>query len=127
MGNTVCHAVQLVIVLTFVDPHTPQNDAGVISVLQHHLPGVFHGLLFPVRAADVLPAGNLREHQQTEAVALVKEIVTLGVVGGAHRDTSQFFLEDSSVLPLETFWSGVADVGPALVPVQPPQEGLLPI
>ena len=84
VGNAVCHAVQLVIVLAFIDPHAPQHDAGMIPILQHHFPGVFHGLLLPVRTANVLPAGNLRKYQQSQPVALVQKIVALRIVGGAH-------------------------------------------
>ena len=99
----------------------------MIAVLQHHLPGVFHRLILPVLPADVLPARDLREHQQPQAVAFVDEILALGIVGGAHRHAGKLLLQDSRVLPLKPLRSGVAHIRPALVPVQPPQEGLLPV
>ena len=123
MGYGVGHPVEGVVVRAFVDPHAPQNDGGMIPVLENHFPGVLHRLSLPVAVADVLPAGNFREHQQTQPIALVQEVVALGIVGGAHGVAGQLPLQNPGILPLEAFRSGVAHVGPALVSVQPPQEG----
>ena len=95
----------------------------MVPVLENHFPGVLHRLSLPVAAADVLPAGNFREHQQTQPVALVQEVVALGIVGGAHGVAGQLLFQNPGILPLKAFRGGVAHVGPALVPVQPSQEG----
>ena len=123
VGYGVGHPVEGVVVRAFVDPHPPQHDGGMVPVLENHFPGVLHRLSLPVAAADVLPAGNFREHQQTQPVALVQEVVALGIVGGAHGVAGQLPLQNPGILPLEALRSGVAHVGPALMSVQPPQEG----
>ena len=127
MGSGVGAAVQLVVVLTFVDAHAPEDDAGMVAVLQHHLPGVFHRLIFPVFSAYVLPAGNFREHQQSQSVAFVDKILALGIVGSAYRHAGKLLLQNPRVLPLEPLRNGVAHIRPALVPVQSPQESFLPV
>ena len=99
----------------------------MIAILQHHLPGVLHCLLLPAFVADMLPAGNLRQHQQSLAVTFVQKILALGIVGGADRVAAQLLLQDPGVLPLQPFRRSVAHIGIALVPVQPPEEDLLPV
>lgn len=99
----------------------------MVAVLQHHLPGVFHRLIFPVFSAYVLPAGNFREHQQSQSVAFVDKILALGIVGSAHRHAGKLLLQNPRVLPLEPLRNGVAHIRPALVPVQSPQESFLPV
>ena len=99
----------------------------MVAVLQHHLPGVFHRLIFPVFSAYVLPAGNFREHQQSQSVAFVDKILALGIVGSAHRHAGKLLPQNPRVLPLEPLRNGVAHIRPALVPVQSPQESFLPV
>ena len=127
MGDGVGAAVKFVVVQALVDPHAPENDAGVVPVLEHHLPGVLTGLLLPLFVPDVLPAGDLGEHQQTLTVALVDKIPALGVVGGADGVALQLVPQNPGVLPLQMLRGGVADGGIALVPVQAPEEGLFPV
>ena len=127
VGGGIGAAVQLVIVLTFVDAHAPEDDAGMVAVLQHHLPGVFHRLIFPGLPTDVLPARNFRKHQQSQPVAFVDKILALGIVGGTHRHAGKLLLQDPRVLPLEPLRNGVAHIRPALVPVQATQESLLSV
>ena len=100
MGQGIGAGVQLVIVLTFVDAHPPQHDGWVAPVLQNHLPHVLHRLILPPLAADVLPAGDFGEHQQTAAVAFIQEILALGIVAGAHRIAAQFLFQNAGILPL---------------------------
>ena len=127
MGGGVGAGVQPVVVQALVDPHPPQHHGGVVPVLQHHLPDVFHRLILPGGVPDVLPAGQLGEHQQAKPVALVQEILALGVVAGANSVTAQLLLQNAGVLPLEVLRGGIAHVRIALVAVQPPQEGLFAV
>ena len=127
MGDGVGAFVQFVAILAFVDAHAPKDDAGVVAVLLYHFPHIFAGLFLPIVITDVLPAGNFREYQQTQTVTFVEEIVTLRIVGGAHRHTAQFFFQNAGVLPLQAFRSGVADVGVALMAVETPKEGFLTV
>ena len=76
--------IERVVVAAFVDAHAPEDDARVVAVLLHHLLGVAHGLLLPLVAADVLPAGDLREDEQTQLVAPVDEVRALRIVARAH-------------------------------------------
>ena len=127
MSQGVGPGVKFIVVHALVNAHTPENDAGVVPILQHHLPQVFQCLLLPGPVPDVLPARQLREHQQAQPVALVNKVPALGIVGGTHRVALQLLLQDPGVLPLQTLRRGVADIGIALVPVQPPEEKLLPV
>ena len=120
-------AVERVVVLALVDAHAPQHDARVIAVLRHHLAHVLHGLILPGRVADVLPAGDFGEDQQTQAVALVDEVLALRIVRGAHGSALQLLLEDARVLALQMLGRGVADVGVVLVAVQAAQEELFAV
>ena len=111
--------VEGVVVLALVDPHAPEHDRGMVAVLRHHLAHVLHGLVDPLLVADMLPAGDLGKDQQTAAVALVDEEAALRIVGGAHGGELQLLGEDARVLALQAFGRGVADIGPALMAVEP--------
>ena len=47
VGDGIGAFVQLIAVLTFVDPYTPEDDAGMVAVLRHHFLYIFAGLFFP--------------------------------------------------------------------------------
>ena len=117
MGQGVGPGIEFIVVHALIDAHTPENDAGVVAVLQHHLPQVFQCLLLPGLVPDVLPARQLREHQQAQPVTFVNKMPALGIVGGAHRVALQLLLQNPGVLPLQTLRRSVADIGIALVPV----------
>ena len=127
MGNLICAGVEGIVVHALVDAHAPQDDAGVIAVLQEHLLQHLAGGVLPVVVPDVLPARQFSEHQQPPPVALVQKIRTFGVVAGAHGGAVQFFLQNAGILPLQAFRGGIADVRKALVPVQAPQKGLFAV
>ena len=116
-GNGICALVQFVIVLALVDANAPHHDTGMVTVLQHHLPGVDHCLILPFLTADVLPAGDFREYKQAEAITFVDKVVALGIVGSADRHAAQFFLQNTGILPLEAFRGRIAHIRPALMPV----------
>ena len=99
----------------------------MVAVLEDHVLHIFQGLVDPHIVADVLPAGDLGEDQDASAVALVQEMVALGIVGGADRVAAQLLLKDTGILPLKALGGGVAHVGIALMPVQTPHEGLLSV
>lgn len=99
----------------------------MIAVLQEHLLQHLAGGVLPVVVPDVLPARQFSEHQQTPPVALVQKILALGVVAGAHSGAVQLLLQNAGILPLQAFRCGVTDVRVALVSVQTPQKGLLPL
>ena len=127
MGDFVGAGVEGIVIHALVDAHAPQDDAGVIAVLQEHLPQHLAGGVLPVVVPDVLPARQFSEHQQTPPVALVQKILALGVVAGAHGGAVQLLLQNAGILPLQAFRCGIADVRVALVSVQPPQKGLFAV
>ena len=127
VGDLVGARIEFVIVHALVDAHTPQYDAGVIAVLQQHLPQHGAGAVFPCTIADVLPAGQLGKYKQTQSVTFIKKILALRVMARAHRIAVQLVFQDAGVLPLQAFRRGVANVGVALVAVQPAQKGLFPV
>ena len=92
MGQGIGTAVKLIIVNTLVYPHAPEDYTGVIAVLEYHLPYILHSLILPLFVPDVLPAGQLGKHRQTQPVAFVYEILALGIVGGAHGGAFKFLL-----------------------------------
>ena len=127
MGDFVGAGIEGIVVHALVDAHTPQDDAGVIAVLQEHLLQHLAGGVLPVVVPDVLPARQFSEHQQTPPVALVQKILALGVVAGAHGGAMQLLLQNAGILPLQAFRCGVTDVRVALVSVQTPQKGLFAV
>ena len=126
-GQGIGPGVEAVIVPALVDPDAPEDDAGMVAVLQDHVLHVLQRLIDPQRIADVLPAGDLGEDQDASAVAFVQEVVALGIMGGAHRVAAQLLLKDPGILPLEALGGGVAHVGVALMAVQTSEEGLLAV
>ena len=77
----------------------------MIAVLHDHFFGILYRLALPVPAADVLPAGDLREDQQSQPVTFVDKVLALGVMGGTHRHTAQFVLQNTGILSLKLFGS----------------------
>ena len=92
MCNGVCAPVEIVVVHAFIYTHAPEHDTRMIAVLHYHLAHVLHGLCFPLLAADMLPAGQLGEYEQSLAVALVDEIPALRIVRGAHGVAAELVL-----------------------------------
>ena len=119
--------IQSVIVPGLVDAHAPEDDGGVVAVLAHHVLHVAQGLGLPVVAADVLPAGDLGEHQQAQLVAAVDEVGGLGIVGGADGVAVELVFQNVGVQLLHAGGHGVAHVGVALVAVEAPELHLFAV
>ena len=66
--------IEIVIVLRFVDAHAPQNNRGMIPVAPDHFAHVADRYILPGLVADVLPAGNLLQHQQAEFIAGIQKM-----------------------------------------------------
>ena len=113
--------IERVVVHGFVDAHAPEDDGRMVAVLPHHVLGIAHRLLLPVRIPDVLPAGDLGEYQQSQFVAAVDKMLRLGIVRGAHGVEPQLALENVGIQPLHRARHRVADVRIALVAVEPDQ------
>ena len=110
--------VEVVVVLRLVDAHAPDDDGGVVPVALDHAAHVFHRLVLPSLATDVLPARDLFKHQQADLVAAVQKVGGLRVVRGAHQVALEHVFHHVSVFFLRALAHGVAHVGEALVAVQ---------
>ena len=93
----------------------------MVAALAHHLTAVLQSLCLPAFVTDVLPAGHLDKYQHAQLVTGVQKRRALGAVAGAHGVAAQIFFQDLGVQPLHTVRHGVALIGKALMPVQPPQ------
>ena len=118
MGHGVGGGIKSIIVGAFIDPHAPDENTGVVAVLDHHVPDIGDGNVLPGLAADMLPAGDLGKDQQTQFIAAVQEGVALGIVGGSHHIDAQFVFQNVCIQGLSTGRSSIADVSPALMSVQ---------
>ncbi len=90
--------VEVVVVARLVDAHAPENDGGMVPVAANHAADVVDGDLLPGLVADVLPAGNLFEHQQADLVAAIEEVARLRIVRGADDVAVQIVAQDVGVL-----------------------------
>ena len=127
VGNGVGYRVQLVVVCGLVDPHAPQDHGWVVAVLHDHLMHVGLCLLLPGFIPQMLPAGDLGEHQQPQLVAPVHKMLGLGIMGGAHGVQPQLPAQDIGVQPLHGCRHSVAHIGVGLVAVQAPELELSPV
>ena len=117
----------LIVIGAFVDPDTPQKDAGMIAILQHHLFYILDRLIFPCLVPDILPARNLCKDQQPQLIAPVQESMALRVVAGTHGVAAQFIFQDLCVQRLRAIRYRIAHIRPALMTVQAAQFDFLPI
>ena len=114
--------IERVVVAALVDADAPQHDRRMVAVLQHHFAHVVDRLLLPCFVADVLPAGDLREHQKPELVAGVDEVLTLRIVRRAHRVAAKLLLQDPRVLALKPLRRGIAHVRIRLMAIESAQK-----
>ena len=78
---------------------------------------VVDGKVFPCLVADVLPTGNLLEHQQSDLIAGIEEMARLRIVRGADDIALQVLAQNDGVTALDAGRHGLAD----------PREGLMAI
>ena len=90
--------IEVMIVLRFIDANAPDNDRGMVPVALYHTADILDRLRLPGGAANVLPARDLFEHEQTNAVAMVEEVSGLWVVRGAHDIALQHPLHQFGIL-----------------------------
>jgi hypothetical protein len=113
--------IEVVVVLRLVNAHAPQYDRRMIPVPPHHPAHVVDGDQLPRLIPNVLPAGNLLEHQQPDLVAGVQKMPRLRIVRGAHDVAPQVLPQNLCVLPLRATRHGLPNPRKGLVTVQPAQ------
>ncbi len=121
VGQRVGAGVEVVVVARLVDAHAPEHDGGVVPVAANHAADVVHGEVLPGLVADVLPAGNLFEHEQADLVAGVEEVARLRVVGGADDVAVEILAQDDGVLALHAGGHGLAYPWEGLMAVEAAQ------
>jgi hypothetical protein len=93
--------IEVVIVARLVDADAPENDGGMVPVAANHAAYVVDGDVLPGLVADVLPAGNLFEHQQADLVAGIEKMARLRIVRGAHDVAVQILAQDVGIAALD--------------------------
>jgi len=93
----------------------------MVPVAANHAAHVVNGDQLPRFVADVLPAGNFLEHQQSNFVAGIEKVARLRIVRGAHDVAPELVTEDVRVPALGAARHGLADEGKGLMAVQSAQ------
>ncbi len=118
VGEGVSADIEIVVVARFVDAHAPEDDAGMIPIAADHAADVVDGDELPRLVADVLPAGNFLEDEETHLVAGVEEMAGLRIVRSAHDVAMEFVPEDARIAALGAAGHGLADEGEGLMAVE---------
>ena len=92
--------VEVMIVAGFVNADAPQNDAGMIPIATNHAADVVDTEQLPGLVANVLPARDFFEHEQSQFVASVEEVPGLRIVRCTHDIAVQVPPQNFSVAPL---------------------------
>jgi len=93
----------------------------MIPVASNHAADIVDGDLFPCFIADVLPTGNLFEHEEANLIAAVEEVARLRVVRSAHNVAVELMAENVGILALHAGGHGLAHKGEGLVAVEAAQ------
>ena len=113
--------VEVVVVARLVDAHAPQHDRGMVPVAADHAAHIVDGDVLPRLVADVLPAGNLFEHQQSDFVAAIEKVPRLRIVRGAHDVAAEVRAQNVRIAPLHAARHRLADIGKGLVAIESAQ------
>ena len=121
MRQRVGARVEIVVVPRLVDAHAPQDDGGMIPVAADHAADIVDGDILPGFIADVLPAGNLFQHQQADFVAGIEEVARLRIVRGANDVALELVAQDLRVAALHAAGHGLAHPGKGLMTIESAQ------
>src|SRR5437879_5345402 len=80
VGQSIRAGVETVIVLRFIDSHSPKNNGRMIPVPPDHTANVIDRNLLPGLWADVLPPWNFLQYQKSNFIAAVKKVPRLGIM-----------------------------------------------
>jgi hypothetical protein len=121
MRQCIRAGVEVVIVSGLIDSHPPKNDGGMIPVAADHTANVVNGNILPGLITDMLPAGDLFQHEKAHFVASVKKMARLGIVRSANDVALEFVTQDIGVPALHATGHRLTDPGKGLVAIQPSQ------
>src|SRR5436309_15475516 len=85
--------------------------------LNHHL-DILEGEVLPIVIADVLPAGNFLEDQQSIFIATIEKVGRLWIMRRAHDVALEFFAQNPRVALLDSRGHRLTNVGKSLMAVQ---------
>ena len=100
MGSRIGALIEVIIILGFIDAHTPENDGGMIAILQDHFTGISDSLFFPGSITDMLPSRDLCKDQHSAAVTFIQKVLTLGIMAGTYSIAAQLLLKNTYIFPL---------------------------
>src|SRR5260370_38716426 len=102
MGQSVGTRVEIMIVVGFVDAHSPKNNRGMVPVAPDHTPDVINRKLLPGFVANMLPSGNLFQHEESHFIAAVEKGARLWIVRWANSIAMHLVAEYLSITPLHS-------------------------
>src|SRR5215472_6332347 len=127
LGQAISAGIEVVIILRFVHAYAPKHNRGMVPIAANHATDVVHRQILPGLVADVLPAGNLFQHQEAHFIASIKKVWRLRIVRGANDIHLQLILENMSVAPLDPCRHRLAHKRKRLVMVQPAEFDHFPV
>src|SRR5215471_20014270 len=110
--------VEVMVVLRFVNTHSPQNYGGMVPVTPDHATDIVNCQILPLLISNVLPARDFFQHQESQFIAGIKKMRRLRVVRSANNVAFQFLLENLSVPPLHPSRHGLTNDRKSLVTVE---------
>src|SRR6185369_16906459 len=90
----------------------------MIPVATHHFLNITHRQILPLLIADVLPARNLFEHEQTILVTRIQEVRRLRIMRRAHNVALQLLLENPRIAFLHARRHRLADERKSLMSIE---------
>ena len=118
MGGSIGALIKRILIYRLIDPHTPQNNGCMIPILQYHIPDVLHRLFFPCFISDMLPAGKLREYEQSQLITPIQKIMGLRIMRGPHGIDTEFLFQNIRICFLHGCGHRIPDIRITLVTVQ---------
>src|SRR6476661_134199 len=93
----------------------------MIPVAANHTTHVVDRNILPGFIADMLPAGDLFQNQQSDFIAGIDKVPRLRVMRGANNIALQLVAKDIGVTTLNAPGHGLTDPREGLMAIQPPQ------
>src|SRR6266571_2295113 len=115
VGQGVRARVEIVIIPGLINPHAPEDDAGMIPVAADHTADVIDGDQLPGLVADVLPTGDFFQHKQSHFVASIQEMARLRIVRGTYDVAVEVVAQDAGIAALGAAGHGLSDEGKGLI------------
>jgi len=89
----------------------------MIPVAANHPPYSVHGDVLPGHVANVLPARDLLQNQETDLIARIEKVAGLRVVRGTHDIAMEILAQNERIAALHAGGHGLADPWECLMAV----------